>query len=110
MAFTVRPSRPMTLPTSSGATFSSNSVPPSAGWLRSSTWSGRSTSPRARDSNSSSTASGLGGLAGALDEPGDGLGRSGARLQPVLQALLLELDLRGLEVRVVRPDRLDELA
>src|SRR5262249_48216690 len=49
-------------------------------------------------------------LAGALDEAGDRLRRGRGLLQPVLEALLLELDLRGLEVGVVRPDRLDELA
>src|SRR5256885_3125307 len=45
-----------------------------------------------------------------LEQPGDGLGRLGALLEPAAHLLLVELDEGRLGLRVVAPDDLDELA
>src|SRR4051794_22654217 len=109
----VRPSRPITLPTSSGATFSSKTLAPSTSLERTSTRSGRSTRPLTRYVTRPSSEAGKlrlrGVLRGLLDQRGDRLRRDRAELDPVVEALLGELDLRRAQVRVVRTDRLDEL-
>src|SRR3954447_13819508 len=109
-AATVRPPRPITLPASSSATWSSRTrVPSSSSNDSTETSSGASTSERARYSRSASTGSAGGGMA-RLDQPLDGVRRLRATSKPVLQALLVDFDGRRIRLRIVVPDRLDDPA
>src|SRR5262249_14603463 len=73
---------------------------------------GSSTSDLTRNSNSSVTSRSAARGRDALgaQQGGDRLRRLGAVLEPVTRALLVELDRRGLGLRVVATDRLDRAA
>src|SRR5262249_24537428 len=66
---------------------------------------GSSTSSRARYARSSATA--LGDALG-LDQAGDGFRRLRALAEPILDLLVIELDRRGLGLRIVPADDLEE--
>src|SRR5205814_7456808 len=99
----IRPWRPITLPTSSFATWSCSTSAPSRSTSSTRTASGSSTSLRA--SSASSSANVL-----DLEQSLDGLRGLRALGEPVLDPLLVELDRRRVGLRVVAPDYLDELA
>src|SRR3954471_14986411 len=104
----VRPRRPITWPTSSSDTWSSSTSASSSSARSTTTESWSSTRDFVRNARSSSTA----GLGDALDaqELLDRVGRLRAVLEPVLRALLVDHDLRGLRLRVVAADRLNHAA
>src|SRR5690349_18277200 len=112
-AFAVRPPRPMTRPRSSGSTVSSNTVERSRSIVSTWTASFRSTSSRASQRTRSRIARTLRLLlrgllpGGALQEHRHRLARLRAGLEPVLDALGLELELLGRRRRVVDADVLD---
>src|ERR671934_3135799 len=99
----IRPWRPITLPTSSLATCSWRTVAPSRSTSSTRTASGSSTRPRARYSTISTKVL-------RFQQPRDRLARLRAFRQPVAHLLLVELDRRGVGLRVVAPDDLEELA
>src|SRR5262245_62167832 len=101
----IRPWRPITLPTSSAATWSTRTSAPSRSSVSTRTASGSSTSSRARNA-SSSAISALD--AGDLDQPRYGLGGLSALAEPVPDLRLVELDRRGLGLRVVAAHDLEE--
>src|SRR5436309_2606670 len=101
----IRPPRPITLPTSSGATWSRSASSPSRSSVSTRTASGSSTSRRASSSRSSAVAEPL-----DLEELRDRVGRLSALAEPVLDLVLVELDRRRLGLGVVAPDDLDEPA
>src|SRR5512143_320812 len=98
----MRPCLPMTLPTSSGATWRWKTIESSRSSVSTRTASGSSTSPRASHSRSSAID------AGGLDEPRDRIRRPGALRHPVLDLRLVEVDRGRVGLRVVAPDDLDE--
>src|SRR5512133_1952382 len=101
----MRPWRPITLPTSSLATWSSITRSPSRSTSSTRTASGSSTRRRARYSTSSAERDTL-GLQQALD---GGRGLRALR-EPVLDPVLVELDRRRVGLRVVAAHDLQELA
>src|SRR5262249_25580815 len=116
-ASAMRPCRPITLPVSPGATVSSTSVVPRWTFSVTFTASGASTSAFAMVSTTCATRlatllrhGGSGRRQVTRDERPHGVGRTGALADPVLHALAIDLDLRGLRARVVVPEDLDERA
>ena len=124
-AAAVRPCLPMTLPRSSGATYSSTSVVPLCSLSTTRTSSGRSVSARARTSTTALHA----GVAGPrahftagcrfgsrlrIEVPGDQradrVRRLRALLQPVVDALPVDVDEGRLGARIVVTEDLDEAA
>src|SRR5436305_13401227 len=99
----MRPCRPITLPTSSFATCNCSTCAPSRSISSTCTASGSSTSRRA--SSASSSANVL-----RLQQALDRVGGLRALREPVLDLVLVELDRRGIGLRVVATDDLDELA
>src|SRR6266536_1860602 len=99
----ILPCLPITLPTSSFATNSLSTTTSSRSSRSTLTASGWSTSRRA--STSSSSANVL-----DLEQAPHRLRRLRALVQPRLHLLLVQLDRRGVGLRVVPPDDLDELA
>src|SRR5512133_3166614 len=99
----IRPWRPITLPTSSLATWSCRIVSPSRSSSSTRTASGSSTRRRARYSTRSADTL-------DLQQARDRLGRLRALREPVAHLLLVELDRRRLGLRVVATYDLEELA
>src|SRR5439155_2931390 len=99
----IRPCRPITLPTSSGATWSRSTSSPSCSSVSTRTASGSSTSRRASSARSSANPL-------DLQQPRNGVAGLRALPEPVLDLVLVELDRRGIRLRVVAPDDLDEPA
>src|SRR5512141_2300344 len=102
----MRPCRPITLPRSSWATWSRRTTVSSSSTRSTRTASGSSTSRRARYSSSSAKLRDV----LRLQEPRDGVRGLSALAEPVLHPVLVELDQRGVVLRVVPADDLDELA
>src|SRR4029077_11395544 len=101
------PCLPITLPTSSGATCSRNTMLSSPAIVSTLTASGSSTSWRAIQTSSSAMAL---ADAGGLDQPGDGVARLCPLGEPILHFHLVELDRGGIGLRVVASHDLDETA
>src|SRR6476659_7636737 len=111
IALATRPPLPISLPRSSPPTVISSTRSPFSSTSETSTESGSSTSARARNSTSSRMSL----SARRLDALGakqsrHGAGRLGAMGEPVLGALRVDHDRRGIGLRVVVPDRLDRPA
>src|ERR687885_797843 len=99
----IRPWRPITLPTSSFATWSWRTTAPSRSISSTRTASGSSTRRRASSASSSANVRGL-------QQALHGLGGLRALREPVPHLLLVEVDRRRVGLRVVAPHDLDELA
>src|SRR6266566_4124610 len=110
-ARTILPWRPITLPTSSAATCSTSTSAPSRSSDSTRTASGSSTSSRARNASSSAiNAPGLLLDALDLDQLRDRFGGLCALAEPVLHLRVVEIDRRGVGLRVVAAHDLEELA
>src|SRR5437764_1706368 len=111
----MRPPRPITCPRSSSATWSMITVAPRSSARSTRTWSGWSTSARARDSIIASNAGSAPGPSGRSGGTGrhdahqlaDGRRRLGAVGDPAVGLLQVDLDDRWVGLRVVAADGLD---
>src|SRR3712207_7211129 len=99
MALIVRPPRPMILPMSSGATLSSRSTRESDSVPEPSTFSGSSTTERARSNTSSSSCDTSCSLqnAGDLEQLAHLVGGLGPLAEPLFSLIRIHLDVRSEE-------------
>src|SRR3712207_4088083 len=110
MALIVRPPRPMIFPMSSGATLSSRSTRESNSVPETSTFSGSSTTERARSNTSSSSCDTSCSLqnAGDLEQLAHLVGGLGPLAEPLFSLIRIHLDVGRLGTGVVRPDTVYE--